>query len=69
MKWNKLADKEPPFDLGVILWSEGVDSWDVGVLTEIKQTSSGKEFVFTDHDSNTIDAIITHWGIPSKPKE
>lgn len=68
MKWNKLPDKEPAFQQALVLWFE-IGSWGDGTLEEIKHSAGGKEFVFYDRDHNPIQEKVTHWAIPSKPKE
>lgn len=68
MKWNKLPEKEPFFQQALVLWFD-VPSWAEGELVEIKHNSSGKEFIFHDSDGNMIEGKVTHWMIPTKPKE
>lgn len=68
MKWNKLPEKEPAFKQPLVLWFQ-IDSWGDGTLEEIKHSASGKEFIFHDKDGNPISDSVTHWGIPTKPKE
>jgi len=68
MKWNKLPGKEPPFQQALVLWFE-IPSWAEGILAEIKHNASGKEFIFHDSEGNVIEGVVTHWTIPTKPKE
>ena len=73
MKWNKLADKEPPFGVPLIIWRKAPEGeiWGEGMLEKIETTESGKLIIFnlaTEHEGFTV-TDATHWTIPTKPKE
>lgn len=68
MKWNKLPEKKPPFMLALVLWFKE-DGWIDGTLDEVRHTKVGEQFLFKDNQGDPIVTEITHWAIPTKPKE
>lgn len=70
MKWNKLPDKEPPFNTTLIVWREK-DEWGEADLEKIECTQAGKIFTFQLAEELEGFSITdaTHWAIPTKPKE
>lgn len=68
MKWNKISDKEPPLAINLVLWQKG-NGWISGKLAEITINEKGKHFSFVEDDHVPIQIEVTHWAIPTKPKE
>lgn len=66
MKWNRLPDKEPPFDTELLIWVD--NDWKVATLTEIKSSGAGKIFVFAFAWDESTTQSATHWYIPEPPK-
>lgn len=80
MRWNKLPDKQPPFEQNLVVWrilpmnpnghdTEFLDCWRPALLKEITETPQGKKYVFEDLMVEATIDDATHWAIPTKPKE
>jgi hypothetical protein len=78
MKWNKLPAKQPPFETDLVGWRFAntgtnavikIDFWLPVVLKEVKESPKGKVFIFENQLTKDLLEDITHWAIPTKPKE
>jgi hypothetical protein len=68
MKWNKLPEKQPPFNIPIIVWTKN-DVWVDGNLQNVTEDEKGKHFTFLLTGSKDSIPDVTHWAIPTKPKE